>query len=69
MALLTLHSTTCDHKDLPDVEWTLNTFDLNKLDTEIIPHLIKKPAYRKRMLGVCQDMFNYGYLNNYHDSS
>lgn len=58
---MTLHSTTCHSSDMPDVIQSLDTLNLSELD-ELLPILIKKPAYRERMSGVCRDIVNFGYL-------
>lgn len=61
MALLTLHTTTCSSNEMPDVIKGLETLDFSNMD-DWSPQLIEKPAYKKRMSGVCRDMARFGYL-------
>ncbi|KAL9696962.1 hypothetical protein quinque_000403 [Culex quinquefasciatus] len=61
MALMTLHSTCCVEKDLPDISAILQTSELVDLD-KYAKDMLKNPAYIKRMTGVCRDMVRLGYL-------
>lgn len=61
MALMTLHSTCCVEKDLPDVSAALESSELIDLD-KYTKDLLYNPAYIKRMIGVCRDMVRLGYL-------
>ncbi|XP_065087211.1 uncharacterized protein LOC135708946 [Ochlerotatus camptorhynchus] len=61
MALMTLHSTCCVEKDLPDVSAALESSELIDLD-KYTKDLLYNPAYIKRMTGVCRDMVRLGYL-------
>ncbi|XP_062563759.1 uncharacterized protein LOC134226788 [Armigeres subalbatus] len=61
MALMTLHSTCCVEKDLPDVSAALESSELSDLD-KYAKDLLYNPAYIERMTGVCRDMVQLGYL-------
>uniref|UniRef100_A0A8W7PTP1 CHK kinase-like domain-containing protein n=1 Tax=Anopheles coluzzii TaxID=1518534 RepID=A0A8W7PTP1_ANOCL len=61
MALMTLHSTCCVEKDLPNVSAALETTELVDID-ELAKDMLYNPAYIKRMSGVCRDMVRFGYL-------
>ncbi|XP_053692987.1 uncharacterized protein LOC128741299 [Sabethes cyaneus] len=61
MALMTLHTTCCVEKDLPDISTTLENSELVDLD-KYAKDLLYNPAYIKRMTGVCRDMVRLGYL-------
>ncbi|XP_058058412.1 uncharacterized protein LOC131209373 [Anopheles bellator] len=61
MALMTLHSTCCVEKDLPDVSAALETTELVDID-KLAKDMLYNPAYIKRMSGVCRDMVRFGYL-------
>ncbi|XP_035894914.1 uncharacterized protein LOC118504499 [Anopheles stephensi] len=61
MALMTLHSTCCVEKDLPNVSAALETTELVDID-ELAKDMLYNPAYIKRMSGVCRDMVRLGYL-------
>lgn len=61
MALMTLHTTCCVEKDLPDISTALETSELVDLD-KYAKDLLYNPAYIKRMTGVCRDMVRLGYL-------
>uniref|UniRef100_A0A182Q9S2 CHK kinase-like domain-containing protein n=1 Tax=Anopheles farauti TaxID=69004 RepID=A0A182Q9S2_9DIPT len=61
MALMTLHSTCCVEKDLPNVSAALETTELVDID-KLAKDMLYNPAYIKRMSGVCRDMVRFGYL-------
>ncbi|KFB51965.1 AGAP013267-PA-like protein [Anopheles sinensis] len=61
MALMTLHSTCCVEKDLPNVSAALETTELVDID-KLAKDMLYNPAYIKRMSGVCRDMVRLGYL-------
>ncbi|XP_058454916.1 uncharacterized protein LOC131432586 [Malaya genurostris] len=61
MALMTLHTTCCVEKDLPDISAALESSELVDLD-KYAKDLLYNPAYIKRMTGVCRDMVRLGYL-------
>lgn len=61
MALMTLHATCCSSADLANVQSTLDTTDISNLSDICLP-MLKNPAYRLRMAGVCKDMVRFGYI-------
>ncbi|XP_055634869.1 uncharacterized protein LOC129774863 isoform X2 [Toxorhynchites rutilus septentrionalis] len=61
MALMTLHTTCCVEKDLPDISSALENSELVDLD-KYAKDLLRNPAYIERMTGVCRDMVRLGYL-------
>lgn len=58
---MTLHTTCCVEKDLPDVSTALENSELVDLD-KYAKDLLYNPAYIERMNGVCRDMVRLGYL-------
>ncbi|XP_055695756.1 uncharacterized protein LOC129797340 [Lutzomyia longipalpis] len=61
LALMTLHSITCEPSQIPDVGEYLDSMDFAKID-QIGDELIKNPAYIKRMSGVIRDSVRFGYI-------
>lgn len=62
MALMTLHATCCNTEDLVDVQSALNENDFTNLQDFADQKMIENPVYKKRMAGVCRDLFRLGYL-------
>lgn len=58
MAILSLHSITCQSEDMPDVHTLLETASFEQMNeyTEI---LSKNPAYIERITDLARDMVHY----------
>lgn len=61
MALMTLHTSTCQSSDLPDIVSSMETMNFSDMDA-LTEEFIQRPAYRKRMSEVCRDIVQFGYL-------
>ncbi|CAD7087526.1 unnamed protein product [Hermetia illucens] len=62
MALMSLHTISCDPNEMPDVTDVLDNIEDFGEFNKIANMLSERSAYKERMAGVCRDIVEFGYV-------